>query len=235
MNFIFDLYGTLIDIWTDENQEELWDGISLLLGDGEDKGQTVREEYLALCRDAYKGEGHELDLLSVFEKMLEKREVDVSVAPSLAFEFRRLSMVRLKTFDSVENMLKELKKQGRVYLVSNAQSCFTIDELKTTGLYDLFDGILISSDVGVKKPFPDIFRLAFEKFGITPEESIYIGNDMRDDILGASRVGMKTMYIETPQSGSYPDLDLPEPTYTVKNHLEMQEVLLKINIKAWFA
>ena len=235
MNFIFDLYGTLIDIWTDEYQEELWDGISLLLGDGEDKGQTVREEYLALCRDAYKGEGHEFDLLSVFEKMLEKRNVDISVAASLAFEFRRLSMVRLKTFDGVENMLKELKKQGRVYLVSNAQSCFTIDELKTTGLYDLFDGILISSDVGVKKPFPDIFRLAFEKFGITPEESIYIGNDMRDDILGASRVGMKTMYIETPQSGSYPDLDLLEPTYTVKNHLEMQEVLLKINIKAWFA
>ena len=229
MNFIFDLYGTLIDIWTDENQEELWDGISLLLGDGEDKGQTVREEYLALCRDAYKGEGHELDLLSVFEKMLEKRNVDISVAASLAFEFRRLSMVRLKTFDGVENMLKELKKQGRVYLVSNAQSCFTIDELKTTGLYDLFDGILISSDVGVKKPFPDIFRLAFEKFGITPEESIYIGNDMRDDILGASRVGMKTMYIETPQSGSYPDLDLPEPTYTVKNHLEMKMLLLSLD------
>ena len=229
MNFIFDLYGTLIDIWTDENQEELWDGISLLLGDGEDKGQTVREEYLAFCRDAYKGEGHELDLLSVFEKMLEKRNVDISVAASLAFEFRRLSMVRLKTFDGVENMLKELKKQGRVYLVSNAQSCFTIDELKTTGLYDLFDGILISSDVGVKKPFPDIFRLAFEKFGITPEESIYIGNDMRDDILGASRVGMKTMYIETPQSGSYPDLDLPEPTYTVKNHLEMKMLLLSLD------
>ena len=229
MNFIFDLYGTLIDIWTDENQEELWDGISLLLGDGEDKGQTVREEYLALCRDAYKGEGHELDLLSVFEKMLEKRNVDISVAASLAFEFRRLSMVRLKTFDGVENMLKELKKQGRVYLVSNAQSCFTIDELRTTGLYDLFDGILISSDVGVKKPFPDIFRLAFEKFGITPEESIYIGNDMRDDILGASRVGMKTMYIETPQSGSYPDLDLPEPTYTVKNHLEMKMLLLSLD------
>ena len=138
-------------------------------------------------------------------------------------------MVRLKTFDGVENMLKELKKQGRVYLVSNAQSCFTIDELRTTGLYDLFDGILISSDVGVKKPFPDIFRLAFEKFGITPEESIYIGNDMRDDILGASRVGMKTMYIETPQSGSYPDLDLPEPTYTVKNHLEMKMLLLSLD------
>jgi putative hydrolase of the HAD superfamily len=228
MNFIFDLYGTLIDIWTDEEREELWEGVSLLLGDGEEKADAVREEYLSLCRNAHKGEGHELDLLSVFERMLANRGVDVSVAPSLAFEFRRLSMVRLKSFDGVENMLKRLKKQGRVYLVSNAQRCFTIDELKTTGLYDLFDGIVISSDVGVKKPFPDIFRLAFDKFGITAEESIYIGNDMRDDILGADSVGMKTMYIETPQSGSYPDLDLPKPTYRAKNHEDMERILLSL-------
>ena len=31
MNFIFDLYGTLIDIWTDESREELWEGVALLL------------------------------------------------------------------------------------------------------------------------------------------------------------------------------------------------------------
>ena len=228
MNYVFDLYGTLIDIWTDEQREELWEGVSLLLGDGEEKAQAVREEYLSLCKAADKGEGHELNLLSVFEKMLENRQVDISVAPSLASEFRRLSMVRLKRFHGVKTMLAELKKKGKVYLVSNAQSCFTIDELKSTSLYDLFDGILISSDVGVKKPFPDIFRLAFDRFGITAEESIYIGNDMRDDILGATRVGMRTMYIKTAQSGSYDGMDLPKPTYTVKNHREMKMMLLSL-------
>ena len=44
MNFIFDLYGTLIDIWTDESREELWEGMALLLGDGEENGASVREE-----------------------------------------------------------------------------------------------------------------------------------------------------------------------------------------------
>ncbi len=230
MNFVFDLYGTLIDIWTDEERAELWEGVSLLLGDGEENADRVREEYLSLCREAYKGEGHELNLLSVFEKMLKNRGVDVSVAPSLASEFRRLSMVRLRRFHGVKSMLRELKRVGgRVYLVSNAQSCFTIDELKSTGLYDLFDGILISSDVGVKKPFPDIFRIAFDKFGITPESSVYVGNDLRDDILGASRVGMKSVYIKTAQSGSYEGLALPEPTYTVKNHREMKRLLLSLD------
>ena len=231
MNFIFDLYGTLIDIWTDESRCELWEGVALLLGDGEEKAKSVKEEYLSLCRKAYKGEGYELNLLLVFEKMLENRGVDTSVAPSLAQEFRRLSMVRLRRFHGVKSMLRELKKQGRVYLVSNAQSCFTIDELKTTGLYPLFDGILISSDVGVKKPFPDIFRIAFDRFDINAENSIYVGNDMRDDILGATNVGMRSLYIKTAQSGNYDEEAMPKPTYTVKNHREMKRLLCSLDKK----
>ena len=229
MNFVFDLYGTLIDIWTDESVDELWEGIALLLGDGEERAEQVREEYLTLCCKAYKGGYHELDLLSVFRLMLEKRGVDTSVAPSLALEFRRMSMIRLGLFDGVKNMLCELRSHGgRIYLLSNAQSCFTFDELHTTGIYDLFDGIVISSDIGVKKPSPDAFEKAFEILEITADDSIYIGNDMRDDILGASSVGMKTVYIQTEQSGSYPELDLPQPTYRVKDHLEMTELLLSL-------
>ena len=229
MNFVFDLYGTLINIWTDETTTELWEGVALLLGDGEERYESVREEYLTLCREAHKGGYHELNLLSVFERMLSNRGVDVSVAPSLASEFRRLSMVRLERFHGVKAMLRDLKRAGgRVYLLSNAQSCFTIDELQVTELYDLFDGIVISSDIGVKKPSPEAFKIAFEKFGINAEDSVYVGNDLRDDVLGAHGVGMKTVYIKTPQSGSYPDMQLVEPDYVAKSHREMKQILLSL-------
>ena len=229
MNFIFDLYGTLVDIWTDESREELWEGVASLIGDGEEKAEAVKAEYMSLCKAKKMSPEHEIDLLSVFEDMLRAREVDTSVAPSLASEFRRLSMVRLRRFDHVKEMLEELRaKGGRVFLVSNAQSCFTIDELHTTELYDLFDGIIISSDVGVKKPSTRIFDIAFDRFGITAADSIYVGNDMRDDVLGATKSGIRTLYIHTEQSGSYPDMDIPEPTYTVKTHLEMRQLLTKL-------
>ncbi|MBR5774174.1 MAG: phosphoribosylformylglycinamidine synthase subunit PurQ, partial [Clostridia bacterium] len=52
------------------------------------------------------------------------------------------------------------RRVGKVYLLSNAQSCFTINELKECGLYDLFDGIIISSDVGRKKPYGEIFDIS---------------------------------------------------------------------------
>lgn len=228
MNYVFDLYGTLIDIWTDESRPELWEGVASLLGDGEECGDAVRGEYMALCREAKMGEWHEINLLSVFETMLSRRGVSTSVATDLAYEFRRMSMVYIRPFRGVKTMLRELRGVGRVYLLSNAQSCFTLNELKECGLYDLFDGIIISSDVGRKKPYGEIFDIAFDRFGITAGNSIYVGNDMRDDILGATSKGMRTLYIETAQSGSYPDLEIPAPTYTVNNHREMKAVLLSL-------
>jgi putative hydrolase of the HAD superfamily len=229
MNYVFDLYGTLIDIWTDESREELWEGVASLLGDGEECAETVKNEYMTLCREAKRGESHEINLLAVFESMLARRGVTTDVAPDLALEFRRMSMVYIRTFRGVKTMLRDLRKVGGVYLLSNAQSCFTVDELKTCGLYDLFDGIIISSDVGTKKPWGEIFDIAFDRFGITPENSIYVGNDMRDDVLGASSKGIRTLYIETAQSGSYPHLDLPKPTFVVKNHAEMKERLISLS------
>ena len=228
MNYIFDLYGTLVDIWTDEERESLWRGVADFLGDGAEKYSDVKREYMALCKSMHKGGSHELDLTEVFEKMLIERGLDPALSGELALEFRALSTVRLQTFYGVKAMLIALKKQGRVYLVSNAQSCFTIPELKLLGLYNLFDGIVISSDLGVKKPSTEIFERAFAIFGIKKSDSIYVGNDMRDDVKGATDFGIPTLYISTPQSGAYPDIQLPSPTYVVKNHREMKRRLLEM-------
>ena len=229
MNFVFDLYGTLVDIWTDEGRDSLWEGVAEFLGQPATDAAAVREEYLALCKRAKQGEYHELDLLDIFAAMLSARNMDESLAQSLATEFRRLSMVTLRAFHGVKSMLKELRKNAGVYLLSNAQACFTVDELKQCGLYHLFDGIIISSDVGVKKPSREVFNIAFDRFGISPTDSFYVGNDMRDDILGAHGAGMGTVYIHTRQSGSY-DIEIPEPDYRAKNHLDLKRLLLSLSL-----
>ena len=80
----------------------------------------------------------------------------------------------------------------------------------------------------MKKPSTRVFEIAFERFGLSAEECVYVGNDLRDDVLGATEAGMKTVYIKTAQSGSYEDTCLPEPTYTVKSHREMKALLDKL-------
>lgn len=227
MNFVFDLYGTLADIWTDEQRPSLWQGVAEFLGESRDDAERVREEYLSLCKEAKRGELHEIELLDVFAKMLSDRGLDSNRAGELATEFRSLSMVRLRAFHGVKSMLKELRRLGGVYLLSNAQECFTLKEIDTLGLTDYFDGILISSQVGVKKPSAEVFDIAFSRFGISPDNSVYVGNDMRDDVLGAHGVGMTTVYIHTEQSGSY-SMELPEPDYRVKNHRQLKRLLVSL-------
>ena len=229
MNFVFDLYGTLVDIWTDEGKAEVWRGLAGRLRGCRRKYLWAKESYARLCREEHLGEGREFDLLRVFERMLAEEGKDISTAPEIAREFRENSMVRLGLFPLVKEILTGLKERGAgVYLLSNAQSCFTRYELDKLGLTSLFDDIIISSETTYKKPSGEIFKIAFEKFGISPENSIYVGNDMRDDVLGAHGAGMRTAYIETEQSGKYPHLDLPAPDYVAKSHAELKEILFSL-------
>lgn len=99
------------------------------------------------------------------------------------------------SFPQVEGLLKNLRKEGyRLGVISNwdhtARSI--LDE---NGLTRYFDNIVISSEVGVTKPDPRIFRLAFEQAGVSPEECLYIGDNYYDDGVGSEKVGMDYLII----------------------------------------
>jgi len=110
--------------------------------------------------------------------------------------FRCISTKFIKLYDGVIDFLDSLKKKGKkIYLLSNAQRSFTVPELKMMGLYDYFDGILISSDERVSKPDFDFFDALFKKYKLKKIESIMIGNDFRSDIGGAYNFGICSLYI----------------------------------------
>lgn len=229
MNFIFDLYGTLIDIKTDEEKEALWENVARELGEDKSAAGEIRSEYRTLCSKYKTSDEQEINLLGVFEDMLEAHGRERCDAAKLAEKFRELSTERIRLFDGVTEMLGRLKQVGAgVYLVSNAQACFTLPELEKIGLIPFFDGIVISSDVGIKKPSPRIFALALERFVLRADECVYVGNDMRDDVQGAGSAGLKTVYIYTEQSGKYDEANMPRPTYTAENHSNLAEILLSL-------
>lgn len=228
MNFVFDLYGTLIDILTDEESPILWKETCKLLGEDVNRWKMVKEEYSALCKDKIRSQFHEIDLIEVFSDMIHKRGAEIK-PQDLATSFRKSSIIRLKLFPFVKELLSKLKDFGAgVYLLSNAQACFTWGELDELGLTELFDEILLSSDEGVKKPSIEIFKRAFAKFGIDKTGTYYVGNDMFDDVSGAAGAGLHTVYIPTEQSGRYDELHLPTPDYSITDHRKLYETLISI-------
>ena len=223
MNFLFDLYGTLLDIHTEEDGRDVWERIATILGEPLASHTAIEQEYHALCAAHCTDAGKEFDLLAVFAQMVKTHAAPMD-AGALAHAFRMASMKKLCLFPHVKEMLADLRAVGAgVYLVSNAQACFTHRELSDSGLTPYFDGILLSSEAGWKKPAPQIFEVASGRFGIDLSDAIYVGNDLRDDVLGATRVGMPSVYIHTPQSGCYEGM--PQPTYVAEDHAELRTLL----------
>ena len=141
----------------------------------------------------------------LFGDLFQEKGITVSATrvEDTAVLFRLLSFDREPCLmKGVKETLEELRRQGvHLYMLSNAQSCFTIPELRRLGLLDgFFDGIFLSSDFGSKKPFPAFFHAALAQAGLSCSEVLMVGNDPDADIRGADAVGMKSRYIHSWQS-----------------------------------
>ena len=93
-------------------------------------------------------------------------------------------------------VLMDLKQRGKtVGLVSNFDHPSHVHRiLSENGWADVFDTIIISSEVGVKKPDPAIFALALQQTGIAPADAVYVG-DTQDDVAGAIAAGIQPIII----------------------------------------
>lgn len=92
-------------------------------------------------------------------------------------------------------MLKSLKRQGiGIGLISNwDHTCRKV--LTDNGIDMLFDVTVISSEAGVWKPDPSIFQLALKAADIRAEETLYVGDNYYDDVVGAGKAGIKCLLL----------------------------------------
>ena len=214
-NYIFDLYGTLVDIHTDEEKTELWEKLAqfygyygavytaeelknayaCLTGQKEDALRQEMGPDAAMKKDDAHEAHPEIEIEEVFLALFQKKGVqaDIELAIHAGQFFRILSTEYIRLYDGAKELLAALRETGKkVYLLSNAQRIFTAYELKLLGLEPYFDDIFLSSSCKVKKPDTRFFHLLLDKHHILPEESIMIGNDAVSDIKGAKEVGLHT-------------------------------------------
>lgn len=192
---LFDLYGTLIDIHTDEESFSFWKKIAKKTKKYKDYDYLeLKLAYSNICAK-YQYEKEEIEILDVFTELF---NVDISTAKKIALIFRKASTEYVRLYKGVKDLLKELKQSNiSIYVLSNAQSSFTINEIKKLGIYDLFDGIAISSDYGIKKPNVLFYKNAINNFNINECELYMIGNDYECDIAPAKELGIKTIFISS--------------------------------------
>jgi putative hydrolase of the HAD superfamily len=127
-------------------------------------------------------------------------------------------------------VLKAIREDGyKVAIIANGDSNSCRNIIKVTGLQDYFDAIIISEEAGIEKPDQEIFNIALAKLGVKAENAVMVGNRIDADIIGANRIGMKSIWFKW--NNRYEDKisDQKErPNFIIKELVELPQLLNSI-------
>ncbi len=140
----------------------------------------------------------ELDIIEEFEDAF--AALGYKLPPELIREVVELdhealvNSVRIEpqTMDTLEKLKADGLKLGLVSNVSQLPELLHRD-IKTFGIARFLDGVAFSSEIGVRKPRPQIFEHVLDQVGAKPTDAIFVGDRLVDDIAGAQAVGMRAV------------------------------------------
>lgn len=201
----FDLYGTLIDIRTDEDDPWVYDTLAQYLAYWRVSiaPAELAREYRSRVRthlERSRERFPEVDVSVVFREIMAQYRrggpadgdgPDASETIAVSMLFRMLTRRHFATFPDVHQVLERLRAKYLIGLISDAQWVFTEPELEIADLSRYFPVRVLSSRIGVKKPSPCPFVRAMRALGVAPQASIYVGDNPPRDLAGARGAGMR--------------------------------------------
>jgi putative hydrolase of the HAD superfamily len=127
-------------------------------------------------------------------------------------------------------LLDSLRARGlKLALVSNTASPLWLvgPILERQGLGERLDAIALSSDVGKRKPHPDIFRRALAALEVAPEQAVFVGDRLYEDMRGAGALGMTTVQALWFHADEHPDGG--EPDFQAFTQMDVLNVVRRLN------
>jgi HAD superfamily hydrolase (TIGR01509 family) len=127
---------------------------------------------------------------------------------------------------TTHGLLESLRARGlKLGLVSNAfdPGWLLHCDLEQMGLAERLDVAVFSSEVGLRKPHPAIFERALEALGVRPEDALFVGDRLYEDVRGAGELGMTTVQALWFRADEHPDGR--EPDFQAFTQLDVLNVV----------
>ena len=207
-DLVFDLYGTLVDIHTEED-DRVWEKTAFYFGfyGASYTGPELKAAFQSAmrAREAKAGQSYECFPDLPFEETMADlfrakgvTENADTLGINAAQLFRISSLDYIRLYPHALEALAKLRKAGyRLWLLSNAQAIFTAYELRLLGLGEQLDGIYLSSNYKCRKPDLRFYQALIDERHLDVSKTMMIGNDRQTDIAGAKAAGMATLYMHT--------------------------------------
>lgn len=126
----------------------------------------------------------------------------------------------------VRKALRELSDEYELGIISNSMSLVPRKFLDEMGLTKYFKVVVISGEVGYRKPHPKIFERALAEFGVKPAEAVHVGNLPGEDVRGAKNAGMYSVLISSRGLGEEEEV---EPDLVIGSIREVPQAVLNLS------
>jgi FMN hydrolase / 5-amino-6-(5-phospho-D-ribitylamino)uracil phosphatase len=123
----------------------------------------------------------------------------------------------VRVYDGVPDLLAGLRRRYALGVITNGNA-----DVHYIGIGHLFDFVVTAAGAGMSKPAPGIFHAALEQAGVPAQRSMHVGDDATRDVVGASRVGMRTVWVN-PRLSPWPGGRTPDAV--VRSVAELEGVL----------
>jgi len=137
-----------------------------------------------------------------------------SVPHEFENDYVAISPTKTNLFEAAEEVLAYLQQNYSLHIISNGFKETTLTKMNLSNLNPYFENVIISEDVGVNKPNPQIFEYALDKAKATKAESVMIGDSLEADIYGALGFGLDAIFFNPTQK------DKPEDVKQEITHLK---------------
>ncbi len=146
---------------------------------------------------------------------------DEKFAIDLNEDFLQRTAMKTKLLPYAKEILTYLRPQYKMYILSNGFEEVQYKKINYSGLDSFFDGVILSDEIGINKPNPEIFFYALEKAQANKNETLMIGDSFESDIVGAKNCSIDQVWynLKMEKAQSF------KPTYQITSLLELKEIL----------
>lgn len=206
---------SLHQIYTKYNLERFFKDFETFYNEYEKTNQELWEEYRQgnISRET----------LSIrrFYFISELLDIQKYTPEALNREYLALTTQKTKVIDYAHEILQYLKNKYSVHIITDGFFEVQIIKLQTAKINPLIDKVITAEEIGVLKPNKKLFDYALEKTGASKEESIMIGDDYDNDIIGAMNAGIDQIFFNTKGIKNLPK----KPTFEISKLEEIKNIL----------
>ncbi len=189
----FDSFDHFYGLYQKRNSE-LW----IEYGDGRiSKEELNRQRFL-----------FPLEAVGVPDEMLAKKYSD---------DFFSVIPTKSGLIPYAKEALDYLSSKYRLFILSNGFRELQFQKMRSSGIFHYFEKVILSEDIHVHKPYPEIFNFALSSTQSQLEESLMIGDSWDADIVGAKGIGMHQMFYNNIHKDEY----YFQPTYLINSLSEI--------------